>query len=207
MNQRKYEKKYFGKLLLAIIMITIFLLGLLGMKGTQLSNSEKWDNEECRNILLNHASQFPCDFEVASKEIERRIYGVWQVKEFVGYDNSTQYQWDGYEGDIFIFDKNAWIDGGVPEYKPVYYCYTANISQLSTEDFLDVTWTGESYEDKEGILTIAVCSQKNKKFSSAVDVETLKFIICGDVLIMEKNGSYFKLERVGQVQMSDGFEG
>lgn len=40
-----------------------------------------------------------------------------------------------------------------------------------------------------------------------VDVETLKFIICGDVLIMEKNGSYFKLERVGQVQMSDGFEG
>lgn len=77
----------------------------------------------------------------------------------------------------------------------------------TTEDFLDVTWTDGSYEDKEGILTIAVCSQKNKKFGSAVDVETLKFIICGDVLIMEKNGSYFKLERVGQVRMSDGFEG
>ena len=196
------KKEY---ILLAIVMIAIFLLGLFEMKSTQLSNSEKWNNEECWNILSNYTSQFPCDFEVATKEIEQRIYGVWQVKEFVGYDNSTQYQWDGYDGDIFIFDQKAWIDGGIPEYKPVYYCYTADISQLSTEAFLDVTWTDGSYEDKEGILTIAICSQKNEKFGSAVDVEALKFIICEDVLIMEKNGSYFKLERVGQVQMLEIF--
>lgn len=33
----------------------------------------------------------------------------------------------------------------------------------------------------------------------------MQFIICDDVLIMEKNGSYFELEKVGEIQMFENF--
>lgn len=40
--------------------------------------------------------------------------------------------------------------------------------------------------DEELPFHLLYDSEKNKNLDLAVDVETLKFIICGDVLIMEK---------------------
>lgn len=198
-----YEKK--SLCIIVVIISLVSLFGLMMAKKILPSNSDKWNDEECQSILTNYSSRFPCDFETATNDIEKKIYGVWQVKEFVGYDNSVRYQWDGYNGDIIIFCQNAWIDNGIPEFAPVYFCFATNMSELSSEDFLDVTWTDSRYENKEGILTIAICSEKNEKFGSAVDVEPMQFIICDDVLIMEKNGSYFELEKVGEIQMFENF--
>ena len=106
---------------------------------------------------------------------------------------------------ILIFCENAWISSGTPWYKPVYACYSAEMSELSSEELLDITWVDERYENQNGILTIAVCTERNRNFGGALDHETFLFILADDAIILEKNGSYWELEKVGEVKMTSDF--
>ena len=73
------------------------------------------------------------------------------------------------------------------------------------EDLLKITWSDNRYKDKEMILTIGVCAERNKKFSDRWDGENILFILLDDVIVMESNGSYWELEKVGDIEMSDAF--
>ncbi len=102
-----------------------------------------------------------------------------------------------------IFCEKAWIEDGTPWYQPVYACYTTNMNEL--EDLLKITWSDGRYEGKEMILTIGVCTERNKKFTDRWDGENILFILLDDVIVMESNGSYWELEKVGEIEMSDAF--
>ena len=71
------------------------------------------------------------------------------------------------------------------------------------EDLLKITWSDNRYKDKEMILTIGVCAERNKKFSDRWDGENILFILLDDVIVMESNGSYWESEKVGDIEMSD----
>ncbi|MCM1500242.1 MAG: hypothetical protein NC124_17405 [Clostridium sp.] len=193
---------------LIYVIITLFCvcaLLILLFHSKRESNSEKWNEAESQEVISDYERLYRCDFEVATKKFENKIYGVWQVKDFVGWDRSSQYQWDGFYGDILIFCENAWISNGTPWYRPVYACYSTEIDELAAEEFLNITWADNRYDGRDGILTIAVCTEKNQKFGDALDYETFLFILADDVIIVEKNGSYWELEKVGDVEMNDTF--
>lgn len=194
------------KLFYVIIVFTcVFLAILFFYYNRKESNSEKWDGTESQEVISDYESLYGCDFEIATREFENKIYGIWQVKDFVGWDSSSRYQWAGFYGDILIFCENAWISDGTPWYKPVYACYSAGMSELASEQFLNITWADDRYDDQNGILTIAVCTERNQNFGDALDHETFSFILSGDVIIMEKNGSYWELEKVGELEMTGDF--
>jgi len=55
--------------------------------------------------------------------MEKELSGIWQVQDMVGYNaDAAKYQWNGYSGDVVIFVDEAWIENGIPYFKPVYAC-------------------------------------------------------------------------------------
>ncbi len=126
------------------------------------SNSQKWANAQSQNIISQYAAATGYDFETATKEFEQKIQGVWQVKEFVGWDKSLKAQWDGYQGDLFLFCENAWVDDAVAWFQPVYACRTATMSEIAQNEYFNIQWTDDRYENRDGILTAAVCTQRNQ---------------------------------------------
>lgn len=111
---------------------------------------------------IQYAAATGYDFETATKEFEQKIQGVWQVKEFVGWDKSLKAQWDGYQGDLFLFCENAWVDDAVAWFQPVYACRTATMSEIAQNEYFNIQWTDDRYENRDGILTAAVCTQRNQ---------------------------------------------
>ncbi|MBD5530631.1 MAG: hypothetical protein HDQ98_00300 [Lachnospiraceae bacterium] len=202
---REEYKLVKNKLLYVMVIMSCICLVSLLFCIRKESNSEKWNGVESQKVISDYERLYGCDFEVATNKFESEIYGIWQVKELVGWDRSSRYQWDGFYGDILIFCENAWISDGTPWYKPVYACYSAEMSELAAEEFLDITWVDERYENQNGILTIAVCTERNRKYGAALDHETFLFILTGDAIILEKNGSYWELEKVGEVKMTSDF--
>ena len=194
----------FQKILLRYF-YTIFQNYSIFFYKKQESNSEKWDGTESQEVISDYERLYGCDFDVATRKFENELYGVWQVKEFVGWEGSGRYQWDGFYGDILIFCENAWISNGTPWYKPVYACYSAGMSELASEKFLNITWVDSRYDDQDGILAVAVCTERNRKFGAVLDGETFLFILTDDAIVMEKNGSYWELEKVGEVEMNSTF--
>ena len=193
------------KLLCLMIALSCVCMVILLFCNRKESNSKKWDGTESQEVISDYERLYSCNFEVATRKFENEIYGIWQVKDLVGWDSSSKYQWDGFYGDILIFCENAWISNGIPWYKPVYACYSAGMSELASEDFLNITWGDSRYDEQEGVLTVAVCTERNRNFGGALDYETFLFILADDAIILEKNGSYWELEKVGEVKMTSDF--
>ncbi len=128
------------------------------------------------------------------------------MKEYVGWDKSLKAQWDGYQGDLFLFCENAWVDDAVAWFQPVYACHTAPMSEIAQNEYFNIQWVDDRYDNRDGILTAAVCTERNKKYGSRREGENFLFILLDDVIVMERNGSYWELEKVGEITMSDAFE-
>lgn len=194
---------------LCIIICMISVLCGLYFKANQhkgVSHSEKNNNEYTQNMIDDYSEKYHHEFKPASAELESQLYGVWQAKEFVGWDNSREIQWDGLYGDIIILSRDAWVYGGHPGYKPVYACYSADFEDMKKDSFLNIAWKDNRYEDCAGFIGIAVSSEKNRNLGPAVEERILKFIFMEDNIIIEANGSYFRLEKVGEIETNDLFE-
>lgn len=190
--------------------ISFILMGSIIAQQAELpdkSNSQKWDSETSREILSEYETKYQCSFETADKEVEEKLYGIWQVKEFVGWTSSNEVSFDGAIGKIFIFCEEAWIDSGHPWFKPVYYCHRAGIEELSSEEFLNISWSDDRYNGQEGIYTIATYSEANRVLGDKYLYKPrLRLIIFGEALVMERSESYFELEKIADIHMNDKFE-
>lgn len=173
-----------------------------GMPSADLvSKSEINNNEYTQSIIDDYSEKYGHEFGLASVELENQLYGVWQAKEFVGGDNSLRVYWDGFYNDIVIFSEDAWFYGESPHYKPVYALYSADFEELKQ----NIEWKDNRYEDYTAIVGIAVSSEKNNNLGST-EQRILKFIIMEDHIIIERNGSYFRLEKVGEIDLNGLFE-
>ena len=188
--------------------ISFILMGGIIAQQAELpakSNSQKWDSGTSREILSEYETKYQCSFEAADKEVEEKLYGIWQVKELVGWTSSNEISFDGGIGGIVIFCEEAWIDDGTPWFKPVYYCHRADVEELSGEDFLNISWSDDRYSGQEGIYIIATYSEENRVMEDKYLKPRLRLIIFGDTLVMEMNESYFELEKIADIHMNDKF--
>ena len=195
------KARYMGLCILIFIIIIICVVWFC--RHSAESHSVKNNNEDTQSIIDVYSELYSHEFEPASVQIEDRLFGIWQAKEFVGWDNSREICWDGLYGDIIIFSEDAW---GGPEYRPVYACYLADFEDMEQDLFLNIAWKDNRYEGCSGIVGIAVSSEKDNSRGAAQERKVLKFIIIEDDVIIETNESYFRLEKVGEIEMNDLFE-
>ena len=171
------------------------------------SNSQKWENEKSQEILAEYESQYQRNLEVATKEIEEKLYGIWQVKENVGWTSSDRISYDGGIGEIYIFCEETWIRWQEPCFKPVYYYCRTDQEELSSKNFLNTSWTDDRYEDQEAIYILATYSEVNKADVAGDKYwkPQLQLIFFGDTLVVENSRSYFEMEKIADIQMNDKF--
>lgn len=190
------------------------LLGLMALSDNTFaqqtetvedSNSQKWENETSREILAEYEDQYQREFEVATKEIEEKISGMWQAKEFVGWTSSDRGSYDGGIGSIYIFCEEAWIRWNAPWFKPVYYYCRTDMEELSSENFLNTSWTDDRYEDQEVIYILATYADANKVRRDDYWKPRLQLIFFGDTLVVENSRSYFEMKKIADIQMNDKF--
>lgn len=160
-------------------------------------NNKPWNIKAYQDSISEY---YNCDFEILTEKMQDRLYGIWQAKEIVGWVRTSRYQYDGI-GHIYIFCEDAWIDCGRPYFEPVYFGYTADIDELSSEDCLNIHWTDERY--KNGTLVIAPSAERMR----GEDWQPmLKFIIFDNVLVLEESGTYFELKKMAEINMKGNLE-
>lgn len=202
------DKKIFRAFVVAGFLGLMALMDNIFAQQTETaeeSNSQKWENETSREILAENEDQYQREFEVATKEIEAKLSGMWQVKEYVGWTSSDRVSYDGGIGSIYIFCEEAWIDWNDPWYKPVYYYCRTDMEELSSENFLNTSWTDDRYEDQEVIYILATYSEANKVRRDDYRKPRLQLIFFGDTLVVENSRSYFEMKKIADIQMNDKF--
>lgn len=169
------------------------------------SNSQKWNNPDCEKAISRYARKYHLEFEVADKEIEDRIYGVWQVQKIVGWDKEDKDHSNNYLGKIYIFSQEAWIDKW-PKYRPVYFYHTARLEDLSSEDILNVSWKEREYEKQEAVFVIGIDVEGYEE--TALEKEyshVVKLLLLGDKLILQSHdNTYLEMEKVAEAEIQEG---
>ncbi len=187
------------------ISIAIILIHRIYSQSGQ-SNSKKWNNENTQELLEEYENMYNLAFMLATNDVEKELSGIWQVRDVVGYNADTaRYQWNGYSGDIVLFVDEAWIKNGVPYFCPVYACCNMYIEEMSMNDHLNISWVDDRYEGMEGTVIVGISTEKNRKFGSSVGFQTIVLIRVNNNLIIESNGSFFEMEKVGEVKMYNTF--
>lgn len=169
------------------------------------SNSQKWNSTVCQDIITQYSKEYHLEFDIATKDIEDKVYGVWQGKDIVGWDRLDGCHGLGV-GDIYIFSQAGWIEGNLM-FQPVYYYYTARIEELSSGDILNAVWADKNYEKQEAVFIIGVDIRGAEK-RTPVDKEyshAVKILLVGDKLVLQNYyGDFIEMEKVADVEIPEG---
>ncbi|MDE5696822.1 MAG: hypothetical protein K2I96_05335 [Lachnospiraceae bacterium] len=168
----------------------------------KISNSERYYNEEVRSVIDYYETKYHHSFIPATTEMEKNLYGVWQIKECVGIMEESDSRGEGMVGDMIIFSENAWISGGTPSFKPVYVYYESCAGETGADSFFEnVIWINGLDADWNGKVLAGIETEKNAKYGSGHQQdEPFKMIMTDDSLMIEKGGLYFKTQKVGEVE-------
>lgn len=187
--------------------VMVFLVLLVPGKYTlslEESSSQKRSTVYCQEAADRYSLMFGCDFKIATKEIEHKIKGVWQIKECVGYDRlNEEHDYSPVIGKIYIFCEDAWIDD-FPKFQPVYYCYSDSMRKLSSDDILNIEWKDRRYTNKKGILIIAV-NPEGYRYIDYENRDVPKLILVGNEPIVQEFDAYFRLEKVAELETKEDF--
>ena len=165
----------------------------------KISNSERYYNEEVRSVINYYEVRYHHSFIPVTTEIEKDLYGVWQIKECVGVMEKSDSQGEGVVGDMIIFSENAWISNGIPSFKPVYVYYELDAEDVKPDSFLgNVIWINGWDADWNGKVIAGIETEKNAKYGLGhQQEEPIKMIMTDDSLIIEQGGLYFKTQKIG----------
>lgn len=141
-------------------------------------------------------------FMPATTEMDKDLYGVWQIKECVGIMEGSDTLGEGMVGDMIIFSENAWISDGIPSFEPVYIYSESCAGEVKTDRFFEnVIWINGWDADWNGKVIAGIETEKNAKYGSGHrQQEPFKMIMTDDSLVIEKGGVYFKTQKVGEVE-------
>lgn len=169
----------------------------------KISNSERrYFNKETGSFIKHHTAKYHHSFIPATTEMEKNLYGVWQIKECVGIMGGSDFRGEGMVGDMIIFSENAWISDGIPSFEPVYVYYESCAGEVKTDSFFEnVVWINGWDADWNGKVIAGIETEKNAKYGSGHrQEEPFKMIMTDDSLVIEKGGVYFKTQKVGEVE-------
>jgi len=177
-----------------LFLVAVFVSAVNLWSYNGKSNSEKNNNERTTAKIVDFETKYGYGLKLATKEIEKRTYGIWQANDCFGYDNSTKIQGDGILGHSVVFNAKAFIDMDISWSKPVFAYYTESVKDMETDSFLHLTCLDDRYAQSEGIVIIVMNSIPTNYGAVSVDNQ-LTLIIINNMLIMESQESYWKLTK------------
>ena len=171
------------------------------------SKSERYCNESVKNLIESYETEYHHLFVPATSQMETYLHGIWQIKKCVGETEPSDFSDRKVVSDIIVFCENAWILNGIPSFQPVYYYYESCVEDLEKSVLSDnLKWEDNEYKKMKGKVIIGIQTEKNESFGSSHGLsEPIKLIMIENVLMIEDEGKYYELEKIGEVEMNDMF--
>lgn len=165
------------------------------------SNNERYCDESVKNLIESYETEYQHLFVPATSQMEAYLHGIWQIKKCVGETEPTDFSDKKVVSDIIVFCENAWILNGIPSFHPVYYYYESGVEDLEKSVLSD-----NEYKKVKGKVIIGIQTEKNESFGSSYGLsEPIKLMMIENVLMIEEEGKYYELEKIGEVEMNDMF--
>jgi len=182
----------------------VLLFIIMSLSSCQINNDNNSDiNIEWTTAVLSELEEeYGHVFSLDTKEFEENIYGTWQAKDgLFGYDNSVRYHSEAFLGKIITFDEDILIYNGTPWHRPTYAYYLTSVENMATDPFLRLTCLDDTYAKSDGAVITALnaaSSENNMPYASNMRI---KLIIIDDMLIIESDSTYYKLTKIGDINM------
>lgn len=180
---------------------TVLAFVLLINKNSK-SNSEKYSNEQIYTLMDDYKKEYDHTFQMATKEIEKKLYGKWLVENDIGYDTSVTITGDAlFKATVDISEDHystltrAGVRYGSQAFqykKPVFAYYNETFGDMTKDHMLHFSELKEIDNSQLGTVIIVM----GLTASGQYDVMSERFIILGDKIIVESQQSYYELKRI-----------
>ena len=203
------------KLVFMALMLALFISILVFSGKARASNSELYENDkQIITLLEDYEKEYNHTFKLATKEIEKKLFGKWKVEETLGY--SLKYDVTGGVLDdgkldlskdtLIIYRLHSVLDEkllttGEFEYisttykNPVFAYYQETMGQMKQDDFLD------NYTVIDGIKpntvgTVIIAMGIPSDSLDSYEIVLTKFIIIEDYVIAVNQSSFYELNQI-----------
>ena len=187
--------------LLLFAVFTMLAFILLVNKSSK-SNSEKYSSEQIYTLIDNYEKEYNHTFQLATKEIEKKIYGKWLAESDIGYDTSETITGDALfkatvdiSEDYYSVLTKAGVRYGsqaVQYKKPVFAYYNETFSDMAKDDMLHFSDLKEIDSSQLGTVIIVIGITDSGQY----DFMSERFIILGDKIIVQSQQSYYELKKI-----------
>ncbi|WP_312500799.1 hypothetical protein [Lacrimispora sp.] len=191
---------YLAVLILAVVIFTWNKVGN--------SNSEDYkQNEQVSAIINEFSKEYGHEFILATKEIERSLYGKWQVGNTIGY--SLRYDITGGSLDYAVieiskdqlriqYSDKTFSDPFTRQHdNPIFAYYQETLNQMKQDDFLD-DYSGIEGLDPDTVGTVVIAMGLSSDSPDNYSYITTGFIIINDYIIAVRQSSFYQLQKIEQ---------
>lgn len=197
----------------------LFFINVILINGkASPSNSESLGNNEQITSLINkYSEEYNHELKLATKEIEQRLYGEWQIGGTLGYSLKHNVTGGALENgkldlskDIYSIttfspvlknsDGKILTTGDFEDYtivfkNPIFLYYQETLEQMKQDDFLD-NYSGIEDIDPDTVGMIIIAMGLPSDSSDKYEFITTKFIIINDHIIAVRQSTFYKLQKI-----------
>ena len=203
------------KLVFMALMLALFISILVFSGKARASNSELYENDkQIITLLEDYEKEYNHTFKLATKEIEKKLFGKWKVEETLGY--SLKYDVTGGALDdgkldlskdtLIIYRLHSVLDEkllttGEFEYisttykNHVFAYYQETMGQMKQDDFLD-NYTGIDGIKPNTVGTVIIAMGIPSDSLDSYEIVLTKFIIIEDYVIAVNQSSFYELNQI-----------
>lgn len=217
-KSRDREKSIVVKFLAAAVFIIVIIITILLIGKTGASHSESYkNNAQIAAIVDEYSKEYRHEFQLASKEIEQRLYGKWQMVDSDTLGYSLKYDVTSgalEEGKLDVSEEEFCIlrlgpvlknvDGqslSTGEFKyypevfknPVFACYQETLGQMKQDDFLD-NFSGIKDMDPDTEGTVVIAMGLPSDAPDQYEDTLVRFMIINKEVIAVNQSGFFKLQ-------------
>lgn len=189
---------YLAVLILAAIIFTWNKAGNGNIKDYE-------QNEQVSAIINEFSKEYSHEFKLATKEIERSLYGKWQVGNTIGY--SLKYDITGGSLDHTVikiskdqlriqYSNKTFSTPFTHQYDhPVFAYYQETLTQMKQDDFLD-DYSGIEGLAPDTVGTVVIAMGLSPDSPDNYSYITTGFIIINDYIIAVRQSSFYQLQKI-----------
>ena len=203
------------KLVFMALMLALFISILVFSGKARASNSELYENDkQIITLLEDYEKEYNHTFKLATKEIEKKLFGKWKVEETLGYRLKSDVtggalddgKLDLSKDTLIIYRLHSVLDEkllttGEFEYisttykNPVFAYYQETMGQMKQDDFLD-NYTGIDGIKPNTVGTVIIAMGIPSDSLDSYEIVLTKFIIIEDYVIAVNQSSFYELNQI-----------
>ncbi len=207
-------------ILLLPLTFLVFIFMILIHGKTNMSNSEFYKNHKQISFLINkYSAEYDHELILATKEIEQKLYGKWQVGNTLGYSLKYDITGGALDNGKLDLSKNKFsitmrspvmkisdgklrttgeFEDHITDYgSPVFAYYQETLNQMKQDDFLN-DYSGIEGLNPDTVGTVIIAMGLSSDSTDNYSYITTGFIIINDYIIAVRQSSFYQLQKIEQ---------